>query len=142
MPRHLVFCIVWLACGGCANVSVAPPQSLYQRLGGMQAITALVDDGVRNIAADTRINRRFRDAAPSRLTKNLIDLVCLRTGGPCTYRGLDMATAHDGMNIRDDEFDALVDDLAKSLDRFGVGPRERRELLGIVGQMRSAVVGH
>jgi hemoglobin len=66
----------------------------------------------------------------------------MRAGGPCTYAGSDMSAAHEGMRIRDDEFDALVEDLAKSLDKFKVAPRERGELLKVLGQMRNAIVGH
>ncbi len=122
----------------------APAQSpsLFQRLGGMSAITAVVDDAVANIAADTRINGRFSGSKHSQLNRNLVDLFCERARGPCTYRGLDMATAHEGMNLRDEEFDALVEDLAKSLDKFKVPAREKAELLGIVGQTRNAIVGH
>src|SRR5205085_11355257 len=87
----------------------SPSTSLYERLGGMEAVRALVDDGVRHIAADTRINGRFTPAGHTALTKNLSDLVCQRTGGPCRYAGRDMASAHEGMNIRDDQFDALVE---------------------------------
>ena len=76
------------------------------------------------------------------MTKNLVELICERSGGPCTYAGLDMSAAHEGMNIRNAEFDALVDDLAKSLDKFKVRTREKAELLGILGRMRNASVGH
>jgi hemoglobin len=129
---------------GCA-MQPAPPQraqSLYQRLGGNDVITAVVNETVGNITADVRINQRFAHVGGPKLTRNLVDLICERTGGPCTYTGRNMADAHDGMNIRDEEFHALVDDLAKALDKCRVRPRERGEVLAIVGQMKNAVVGH
>jgi hemoglobin len=52
-----------------------------------------------------------------------------------------MSSTHEGMKIRDDEFDALVEDMAKALDEFQVQPREKAELLGILGQMMNAIVG-
>jgi hemoglobin len=130
-----------LAVGACAMAPTAAP-SLYQRLGGHDAITAVVDDAIANIATDPRINPRFSSAAISPLKSKLVALLCARTGGPCTYTGLDMSSAHEDMNIRDDEFDALVDDLVKSLNKFKVPAREQRELLVILGQMRNAIVGH
>ena len=136
-----------LAIAGCAAAPTAattPPATqatLYERLGGRAAITAVVDDSIANVTSDPRINRRFANAGPG-LTKNLVDLVCLRTGGPCKYTGADMATAHEGMFIRDDEFDALVEDMAKSLDKFKVPAREKAEALVILRQMRNAIVGH
>lgn len=144
VERAIAALAILMACGGCAigPMNTGPDQSLYQRVGGSAAIRAVVDDAVANISADTRINRRFVNAAAPQLTQHLVDLLCVRTGGPCTYTGRDMAAAHDGMYIRDDEFDALVEDLVKSIDKFRVPPRERAELLAILGQMRNAIVGH
>jgi hemoglobin len=143
MPKNAALALatiaVSLALLGCA---APPPPTLYQRLGGHDAIAAVVDDAVTNVAADPRINQRFSVDALPRLKKNLADLICLRTGGPCTYTGKNMSEAHEGMHIRDDEFDALAEDIVKSLDKFKVPAREQGELMGALGQMRNAVVGH
>ena len=143
--KRLLALITALSVAGCATgqTAQAPTQAptLYERLGGRAAITAVVDDSIANVTADPRIKQRFANAGPG-LTKNLVDLICLRTGGPCKYTGADMATAHEGMFIRDDEFDALVEDMAKSLDKFKVPAREKAEALVILRQMRNAIVGH
>jgi hemoglobin len=130
---------------GCSTAPPAQPArdpSLYQQLGGKAGITAIVDDAIGNIAADPRINQRFRATGANHLKTNLIDLLCQRAGGPCVYAGRNMADAHDGMQIRDDEFDALVQDIAKSFDKFKVPAAERNESLAILNQMRGAIVGH
>ena len=139
--KRLLALITALSISGCATAPPAQAPTLYERLGGRAAITAVVDDAIANVTADPRIKQRFANAGPG-LTKNLVDLVCLRTGGPCKYSGLDMAAAHEGMFIRDDEFDALVEDMAKSLDKFKVPAREKGEALAILRQMRNAIVGH
>src|SRR5215813_14929805 len=72
----------------------AQKKSLYDRLGGKDAITAVVDDFVANVAADKRINGFFAKADVPRLKRNLVDQICQATGGPCTYTGKDMRTAH------------------------------------------------
>jgi hemoglobin len=128
----------------CATRETGPAAAptLYQRLGGQDAITAVVDDAVDRIAADPRINRRFSGTGIPHLKARLVELLCLRSGGPCVYTGRDMASAHEGMNIRDDEFDALAQDVARSLDKFQVPAPEKDELMRILGQMRNAVVGH
>ena len=115
-------------------------QSLYQRLGGKEAITAVVDDFIGNVAADARINKRFANANIPRLKMLLVEQICAASGGPCTYTGRDMTTAHTGMNIQSAEFDALVEDLVKSLDTFKVPEREKGELLGALGGMKPAIV--
>ena len=126
----------------CTSAPPAPRASLYERLGGLPAMSAVVDDAVGNIAADPRINRRFASTQASHLQQNLLDLFCERAGGPCVYKGRDMASAHEGMFIRDDEFDALVEDIARSLDKNKVPARDKSELLTKLTQMRGAIVGH
>jgi hemoglobin len=123
-----------------AREAMAKP-SLYERLGGKPAITAVVDDFVANVAADTRINARFANANIPRLKTLLVEQVCQATGGPCTYTGRDMTSAHAGMRITDAEFDALVEDLVRSLDKFKVGDQEKNELLTALGGMRGQIVG-
>ena len=115
--------------------------SLYERLGGKPAITAVVDDFVGNVAADTRINKRFAGADIPRLKIRLVDQVCEASGGPCKYTGASMRDAHKGMNITDAEFGALVEDLVKSLDKFKVPAKEKNELLGALGGMKGDIVG-
>ena len=99
---------------------MTPQKSVYDRLGGQPAITAVVDDFVGNVAADNRIDGFFARTDIPRLKKNLVDQICQGTGGPCMYTGRDMRTAHKGMNITDAQFNALVEDLVKSLDKFKV----------------------
>src|SRR5215468_1718634 len=96
---------------------------LYDRLGGIDAIRAVVDDFVGNVAADKRINRFFANTDIYRLKRNLVNQICQGTGGPCVYTGRDMKSAHAGMGIRGKDFDALVQDLAKSLNKFKVPAR-------------------
>src|SRR5215475_1091773 len=100
-------------------------KSLYDRLGGKKAITAVVDEFVTRVAGDKRINAFFGATAsdPARLKKfkgNLVDQICQASGGPCKYTGKDMKSAHMGMAINGADFDALVEDLVGALDKFHV----------------------
>jgi hemoglobin len=113
---------------------------LYERLGGNEAITAVVDDFVARCAADGRINGKFARTDIPRLKKNLVDQVCEAAGGPCTYSGRDMRQTHDGMSVTGGEFEALVADLVATLDSFGVGEAEKAELLGALAPMRADIV--
>jgi len=120
---------------------MAPQKSLYDRLGGQPAITAVVDDFVGNVAGDGRINGFFARTDIARLKRLLVEQICQATGGPCTYTGRDMVTAHKGMNITDAQFNALVEDLVKSLDKFKVPEKEKDELLGALGGLKPQIVG-
>jgi hemoglobin len=115
-------------------------KTLYDRLGGKPAITAVVDDFVGNVAGDARINQRFATADIPRLKRMLVDQVCQASGGPCTYTGASMKDAHKGMKITEAEFGALVEDLVKSLDKFKVGPQEKNDLLAALGGLKPDVV--
>jgi len=121
------------------------PRPLYDRLGGTTAIAGVVDGFVANVAADTRINKFFtrvaKDTAAMRQFKQkLVDQICQGSGGPCTYTGKDMKTAHAGMGLTNADFDALVEDLVKALDAAGVQQKEKDDLLAILGPMRTDIV--
>jgi hemoglobin len=114
--------------------------SLYERLGGLDAITAVVDAFVARCAGDGRINAKFARSDVPRLKKMLVDQVREAAGGPCTYTGRTMKETHDGMGVTAGEFDALVEDLIATLDEFGVPKAEQDELLGLLGPMRGEIV--
>jgi len=124
---------------GCSG-AMTGNKSLYDRLGGKPAIQAVVDDFVGNVAADGRINQRFANANIPRLKTMLVDQICEATGGPCTYTGQSMKAAHAGMKITDAEFNALVEDLTRSLDKFKVPAPEKSELLTALGGMKGDIV--
>jgi hemoglobin len=114
--------------------------SLYERLGGKDAIAAVVGDFTARCADDERINKKFARTDIPRLKKMLVDQVCEATGGPCTYTGRDMKETHRSMGVTAGEFDALVEDLVASLDSFNVPKTEQEELLSLLGPMRGDVV--
>ncbi|HEY5944212.1 MAG TPA: hypothetical protein VIV40_01915, partial [Kofleriaceae bacterium] len=115
-------------------------KSLYDRLGGLPAITAVVDEFVNRTTADPRIKDRFFNTDAVQLKKLLTEFVCMATGGSCKYTGRDMATTHGGMELVDDEFNALVENLVGALDKFKVPEKEKGELLGALGPLKPQIV--
>ena len=118
----------------------AAAASLFERLGGMPAIEAVIGDFLGNVAADERINAPFAVADLKLLQKRLVEFVCVATGGPCKYGGRDMRAVHHGMGVTNAQFDALVGDLVKSLEKLKVPEREKSELLGALGPLREPIV--
>ena len=114
--------------------------SLYDRLGGLDAIKAVVDDFVALCAADDRINQKFARTDIPRLKKMLVDQLCEATGGPCTYIGRDMKETHRGLGVTAGEFDALVANLVATLNKFNVPQAEQEELLGALAPMKADIV--
>lgn len=153
--RIALIALVVFGCVGLADASPSRPdhhekmgqkkKSLYDRLGGKKAISAVVDQFVANVANDKRINKFFADAASDKkrlaaFKNKLVDQICEASGGPCKYTGKDMKTAHAGMGISDADFNALVEDLVAALDKFNVPEAEKNELLGALGPMKGDIV--
>ncbi|MBP6631020.1 MAG: group 1 truncated hemoglobin [Kofleriaceae bacterium] len=139
-----------MACGGGkkdvkeaggGDTTAETQKTLFERLGGADAISAVVDEFVANVAADARVNSFFANTDIDKLKGHLRDQICAATGGGCTYTGRDMKTTHTGMQITEEQFGAVVEDLVKALDKFSVPQAEKDELLGALGGMKGDIVG-
>jgi hemoglobin len=135
------------ACGGgkkeptTTTTTQPSSKSLYDRLGGVDNIKIVIKDFVEEqVAKDARINARFANADLPKLEDSLTNQVCEATGGPCKYAGKNMKEAHAGMGITDVEFNALVEDLKKSLAKFNVPQAEQDELIGALAGMHDDIV--
>jgi hemoglobin len=118
----------------------AAPKSLFDRLGGKPAVEAVVDEFLKRVAADKRINGRFFNTDLVRLRALLVEFFCSATGGPCQYTGRDMKTAHAGFQLVEEEFNALVEDLVGALEKFSVPKKEKDEVLGALGPLAKDIV--
>ena len=123
--------------------------TLYDRLGGEAAIAAVVDTLVALASADTELNFTRQgtanewEATPENVAlfkTHMVQFVGQATGGPQVYEGQDMATAHAGMQITNEEFDRLAGHLEAALDAYSVPDAEKQELFAIVETTRSAIV--
>ena len=115
--------------------------TLYDRLGGAEGIARIASDLVDNHIANPLIGKRFAGSDPVAMKKKAAGFFSMGSGGPNTYDGLDMLSAHKHMNIADNEYMAAVDDLMKALTNAGAGDREKAEVLYIFYSLRPDVVG-
>jgi len=125
----------------------APPKpSLYERLGGLYNIAAVVDSFIEKLVVNPTLNANPAIAAarkPERLPGlkvHVSTLVCEVTGGPCKYSGRDMKSSHSSLNITEKDWDAMVADFKKTLDEFKVPAAEQEELIGIVATTKPDIV--
>jgi hemoglobin len=122
------------------------PPTLYERLGGVYSITTVVDDLIDRVMDDPRLNANpLVDEAHHRVSaagfKSLVtELVCWATGGPQQYSGRSMRDSHQHLLITATEWDAFLDDLQQTLDKFAVPPAEQAELKAIVASTRAEIV--
>jgi len=138
-------CVAVFGVSAAVAQTPASTKSLYERLGGMQAITAVTSELVDRILADTRVNAWFAHAAASkeeaaRYKASLATFVCQSVGGPCTYTGPDMVAVHKGRRVTNAAFDAVVEDLTAVLDELKVPGGEKNELLGALAPLKSQIV--
>ncbi len=131
---------------------------LYDRLGGEQGLTAIVDDFVNRMLNDPRVNfvRKGvtkgsilnRESAQwdasaanvAQLKKHIVQLLSLSTGGPSHYDGREMKEAHTGLHITNAEMDAAIGDLKATLDKLAVATEEQKELMAIIESTRPQIV--
>ncbi len=114
--------------------------SLYARMGGEAAVTAITAELIDRTVADPKLKRSFDKVGLVRLKKMLAEHICSLTGGPCQYSGDSMIDVHAGQEIREDEFYGMVEILREVMRKHGVGLRERNELLALLAPMKRDVV--
>jgi Truncated hemoglobins len=118
-------------------------KSLYERLGGYNAISAVVNELAVRLVTDEKLGVYFKglsNDSKRKLIAHLTDFVCSATGGPCIYTGRDMKTSHEGLGITEEEWDRFVRITKEVLDKFKVPAREQQEFLQAVAPLKSVIV--
>jgi hemoglobin len=126
-----------------SEVNEASDQSLYQRLGGYDAIAAASDDLLSRLQADPRIKDFWKGASADNRRKArqlIVDYMVEAAGGPAYYMGRDMKKAHAGMRISAADWTVFMEHSAATLDHFQVPQREREDVLGFFNSLRGDVV--
>jgi hemoglobin len=113
---------------------------VFQSFGGKAGISKVVDDFLAIWQADPRISKRLQDADVERLGLMLKEQINQLTGGPAVYSGKDMKTVHDGMDIRNVEFNALAEDLQLAMEKNGISSRAQNKLLAKLAPMQKVIV--
>jgi hemoglobin len=119
------------------------PKSLYERLGGKEAIAKVVDTFIKNVASNDATKKRFAKLPKDRVEKfrgNLVAQICKETGGDCEYTGKSMKDAHKNMKITEAEWNATVSALKAALDENKVGQNEQDDLIAAIAPMKDDIV--
>lgn len=115
---------------------------LFERVGGRDAIRAVCEKTVDNHFVNPVIRTRYEHADMTReeLIEGATEFFCTGLSGIETYKGRSLVDVHTGMNITDEEFCAVLDDIVDAIDANGIRDPERSELLGILYGMKPEVV--
>ena len=119
--------------------------TLYERLGGEEGIITIVDDVVEAHMNNPNVSARFlpykeRPEHLAQVKKHTVNFFCAGSGGPQQYGGRDMTTTHRGMNINEQEYIAVIEDIMAALEKNGVGMREQQEVLMIGYSLRGEIL--
>ena len=125
------------------NAGQMAQKSLYERVGGYDALAAVVDEFIGRLATDKRFERffaGFSTDSKKKLRQHILDQFCVATGGPCVYMGREMKITHAGLGITEADWDAAAKHLAGSIDKFKVPEKEKGELLAFVTSLKKDIV--
>ena len=145
LPQQIGALVLALALGAMLSTAAqgAGNKSLYQRLGGYDAISAVVHDFAPKLFKDKQVGPFFKgmgtDTRKSFIQKN-INLVCKVTGGPCKIISRSARTIHAGLGITESDFNVVVNHLVDTLKKFKVPTRESQELLAIIRSLKPEIV--
>ncbi len=115
-------------------------RSLYERLGGEDAIRKIAGDIFDNHRNNDAVQARYADSDRKEVVQLVTEFVCAGTGGPQEYTGRDMRETHRGMNINEQEYLAVIDDIMAALAKNGVGEREQQEMLMIAYSLKGEIL--
>jgi hemoglobin len=115
-------------------------ETLYQRLGGAERISVIIEDSIDRHAVNPVLAPRFRGKDLPRLKQLGMQFFCAGAGGPQKYEGRDLRAAHAGMNISEQELVAAIDDIVAALNAHGVGPGEVNEIVATLYSLKGEVV--
>ena len=118
-------------------------KTLYERLGGYDAIAAVANDLLPRLRADPQLGRFWAHRGEDGVTREkqlLIDFLCARAGGPMYYRGRDMALAHRGMRISESDWNVFLSHAAATLAQLQVPEAEQRDVVAFVLSLRNEIV--
>ena len=124
-------------------MSTASEKSLYERLGGYDAIAAATDDLLRRLTSDPEIGIYWRGHSTDSMKRDrqlVVDFLCQATGGPVIYRGRDMKTSHAGLNISERDWQIFVAHTVATLEKFQVPEKEKQEFLACAGSLKDEIV--
>lgn len=142
-PTLFASVAVLAVCLATAPATVAQETSLYERLGGYDAISAVVDDFAPKLFTDPVVGKRFfgmSDDSREGFRQKNKNLVCIATGGPCKVISRPAAVTHGGLGIKASEFNIVVNHITDSLNKFQVPDKEQMELMTIVLSLRPDIV--
>lgn len=125
------------------EISVAQDKTLYERLGGYDAVSAVVDDFAGKLFSDPVVGARFfgmSDDSREGVRQKNKNLVCKVTGGPCKIISRPAATTHGGLGIKASEFNIVAQHLVDTLNTLKVPEKEHKELMAIIATLRPDIV--
>jgi hemoglobin len=143
LQRTMLVSVVLFVLLTTSGPAIAQEKSLYDRLGGYDAIAKVVDDFIGRLVSDKQFEKFFIGQSTDsrkKIRQHIVDQFCNATGGPCVYTGREMKTSHAGLGITEAEWNAAAKHLAASLDKFKVDEKSKGDVLAFVTTLKKDIV--
>ncbi len=124
-------------------MSIRAERSLYERLGGYDAIAAATDDLPQRLTSDPDVGFYWRGHSTDSMKRDrqlIVDFLCEAIGGPVVYRGRDMKTSHAGLDISEGEWEIFISHTKATLEQFQVPEEEKEEFLACAASLKGEIV--
>jgi len=118
-------------------------KTLYERLGGYDAIAAVVQDLLPRLMSDSQLGRFWENRGEDGINREeqlLIDFLCSSAGGPLLYTGRDNKTSHKGMGISESDWEKFIGHLNATLEKFQLPQQEREDVIGFIESTKADIV--
>jgi len=141
MLAGVVFSLLLTLAG--ATPGRAQEKSLYERVGGYNALALVVDDFIGRLVTDKQFEKFFvghSNDSKKRIRQHILDQFCAATGGPCVYTGRDMKTSHAGAGITKSDWDHTLQIFGEVLNKFKVPEKEQKELAALLAPLEKDIV--
>ncbi len=132
--------VAMFSVGISACSSVQQESNLYQELGGESGVAVIVNNFIMTIASDERVIDYFAVSNVQRFREKMVEHICLISDGPCTYTGDTMVDVHTGMDVKEGDFNAIVEDMMEALNESGVAIGTQNRLLARLATFRGEII--
>ena len=140
LPVIVLAALVLAAAAPASVAADGPLTPVFEQFGGKAGLARLMDDFMDNLLADPRTKPFFADRDEDRIKLLLAEQFCALLDGPCTYNGRDMKATHADLTIREEHFNALVEDLQRAMDKNGIAFSAQNKLLARLAPMYRVII--
>ena len=117
------------------------PKSLFECIGGKEALKGIFDTFVKNVQGDKKVSKIFSKTLKLDPFKEMLsEYLCEKSGGECKYSGKPFKDAFKGLKVTEEQWNAMLEDLKAAMDEKKVGDAEQGDLVSLMAPLKDEIV--